>query len=59
VNAALVLPLTLSVLAAVSGIGVIRDVAVRRYRQALAGLLWGLIFVVAIVMSSGPLLALL
>ena len=58
-NASLLLPLTLLLLSLGCGIQIIRDVAIGRYGQAMAGLLWGAIFVVATLMSARPLLSLL
>lgn len=58
-NASLLLPVTLLLLSLACCIEIIRDVAFGRYGQAMAGLLWGVIFIVATMMSARPLLALL
>ena len=58
-NASLLLPVTLLMLALACGVGIVRDVAIGRYGQAMAGLLWGAIFIVATLMSAGPLFSLL
>ena len=53
----LLLPITLILLASACLIEIVRDVAFKRYGKAMGGLLWGLIFLVATMMSFGPLLA--
>jgi hypothetical protein len=58
-NASLLLPLTLLLLAATCCVEIVRDVAFGRYGQAMAGLLWGLIFIVGTMLSAHPLVALL
>jgi hypothetical protein len=58
-NASLLLPLTLLLLAATCCVEIVRDVAFGRYGQAMTGVLWGLIFIVAMMMSARPLIALL
>jgi len=58
-NTSLLLPVTLLLMSLACGIGIIRDVALGRYGEAMAGLLWGAIFVVAMLMSAQPLLSLL
>ena len=55
----MLLPVPLLLLAAACGIEIARDLAFKRYAQAIGGLLWGLIFLVATVMSAGPLMTLL
>jgi hypothetical protein len=58
-SASLLLPLTLLLLAVTCCIEIVRDVAFGRYGQAMAGLLWGMIFVAATMMSARPLVTLL
>jgi hypothetical protein len=58
-NASLLLPTTLVLLAAACAVQIVRDVALRHYGQAVGGLLWGLIYIVATMMSARPLIALL
>jgi hypothetical protein len=58
-NASLLLPLPLVLLAAACGVEILRDVTFKRYAEALRGLLWGSIFVLAALMSIGPLLRLI
>jgi hypothetical protein len=58
-NASLLMPAALLLLSLACCIGIIREVAFGRYGQAIAGLLWGAILIVATMMSARPLLALL
>jgi hypothetical protein len=58
-NASLLLPVTLLLMSAACGIEIIRDIAFGRYGQALAGLLWGVIFATGTLISARPLLALI
>ena len=55
----LLLPITLILLAIACLIEIVRDVAFKPYGKAMGGLLWGLIFLVATMMSFGPLLTVL
>jgi len=59
VNASVLMPVTLLLLSLACCIGIIREIAFGRYGQAMAGLLWGAILLVATMMSARPLLALL
>lgn len=58
-SASVLLPLPLLLLAAACGIEIARDVTFGRYGLALRGMLLGLIFVAATVMSAGPLITFL
>jgi hypothetical protein len=58
-SASLLLPVTLALMTLACCIGIIRDVALGRYGQAMAGLLWGAIFIIATLISARPLLDLL
>lgn len=53
------LPLPLALLAAACGVEIVRDLKFRRYAEAFGGLIWGMIFLAATMMSAGPLIALL
>jgi hypothetical protein len=59
INASLLLPITLLLLAAACIVEIVRDVVFGRYGQAVRGLLCGLVFLVATMISARPLLALL
>ena len=58
-SASLLLPVTLLLLSLACCVEIIRDVAYGHYGQAMAGLVWGLIFLAATMISARPLLSLL
>jgi hypothetical protein len=59
VSASLLLPVTLLLLSFACCVEIARDVVLGRYGQAVAGLVWGGIFIIATIISAGPLLTLL